>query len=206
MAAEIERVSDDLAGVVETARRSLVSIQNGRRGAGAGSIWHRDGLVLTNAHVVDGRSVRVTLPDGRVLPARVLAREPDLDLAALAVEADDLPAIKLGDSRRLRPGQLVVALGHPWGVEGAAAAGAIIGVGPAPPNFPMSDREWVVAGLRLRPGNSGGPLIDARGRLVGINSMMTGPEVAMAVPVHTAKDFLQRALEADLSRRRGQAA
>ncbi len=206
MAVHLERLSDDMAGVVETARRSLVGIRNGHRGAGAGSIWHPGGLVLTNAHVVDGRSVRVTLPDGRVLPARMLAHEPDLDLAALAVEAEDLPAIELGDSRRLRPGQLVMALGHPWGVEGAAAAGAVIGMAPAPAGFPMSDREWVLAGLRLRPGNSGGPLIDTRGRLVGINSMMTGPEVAMAVPVHAAKDFLQRALHADLGGRGSQAA
>ena len=205
MAIQLERVSDDMAGLVETVRRSLVSIRNGRHGAGAGSIWHADGLVLTNAHVVVGRSVRVTLADGRELAARVLAREPDLDLAALAVEAGDLPAIELGDSRQLRPGQLVMALGHPWGVEGSASAGAVIGMGPAPANFPASHREWVVAGLRLRPGNSGGPLFDARGRLIGINSMMTGPEVAMAVPVHVAKDFLQRALHAYLGDQKGQA-
>ena len=195
-----------MAQVVETARRSLVEIRDGRTGAGAGSIWHADGLILTNAHVVGRGSIRVTLPDGRHVPGRVLARDPDLDLAALSVEAGDLPAIEPGDSVRLQPGELVIALGHPWGVEGAAATGIVIGVGHGPPESPMSEREWVAASLRLRPGNSGGPLIDARGRLVGINTMITGPEVAMAVPVHLAKGFLREPLAASRGGRQGRAA
>jgi serine protease Do len=206
VAVELERISADLADVVAAARRSLVSIRNGRRGAGAGSIWHPDGLILTNAHVVERRSITVTLPDGRAMPARVVAREPAFDLAALSVEAEGLPAIELGDSREIRSGELVIALGHPWGVEGAAAAGVVIGIGPGPVDHPMPGNEWIVAGLMLRPGNSGGPLIDARGRLVGINTMMTGPEVAMAVPVHVAKDFLQRSLTEHHYGRQGRAA
>jgi len=188
----------DVAGGV---RGSLVQIRDGDRGAGAGSIWHADGLIVTNAHVVGSRSIHVILPDGREVPGLLIAHEPTLDLAALAVDAGGLPAIELGDSRSLRPGELVISLGHPWGVEGAAAAGVVIGVGLGPSDSPTSGREWVIASLRLRPGHSGGPMVDSRGRLVGINTMITGPAVAMAVPVHVAKGFLQRALKAGKGRR-----
>jgi S1-C subfamily serine protease len=87
-----------------------------------------------------------------------------------------------------------MALGHPWGVSGAATAGVVIGVGNDLPEMPWSDREWIAVGLHLRPGHSGGPLVDAQGRLVGINTMMTGLEVGMAVPVHVVKAFLKQAL------------
>ena len=82
-------------------------------------------------------------------------------------------------------------MGHPWGVAGAATGGVVIGVGTDLPEMPLTDREWIAVSLRLRPGHSGGPLVDAEGRLVGINTMMVGPEVGMAVPVHVIKDFLK---------------
>jgi len=124
----LQELNHDLSKLAEEAQRSLVSISNGRRGAGAGTIWHPDGLILTNAHVVQLRSPKVTLPDGRTAPARVLAHDKVLDLAALSVDAADLPTIELGDSQRLQPGEWVLALGHPWGVDGAATAGTV-GVG-----------------------------------------------------------------------------
>ena len=192
---KLQELSEGLADVAEVVRRSLVHISNGRRGSGAGSIWHPDGLVLTNAHVVGARGIRVTLPDGREVDARVVAYDKGLDLAALSVRGSGLPAIELGDSSRLQPGELVLAMGHPWGVQGAVTAGAVIGVGAGMPEAPASGREWVVANLRLRPGHSGGPMMDVRGRLVGINTMITGPSVAMAVPVHVAKEFLRDALK-----------
>ena len=195
MATTAGLLSDDLAEAVDRARRSLVHIQDGNRGAGAGSVWHADGLIVTNAHVARGHAVRVTLPDGRQVKGRVLAREPDLDLAAIGVEETGLPAAELGDSRGLRPGEIVMSMGHPWGVEGAATAGVVIGRGEATRDTQLAGREWVVASLRLRPGHSGGPMVDAHGRLIGINTMITGPEVAMAVPVHVAKDFLVNVLQ-----------
>ena len=88
-----------------------------------------------------------------------------------------------------------MSMGHPWGVEGAATAGVVIGRGEATRDTQLAGREWVVASLRLRPGHSGGPMVDAHGRLIGINTMITGPEVAMAVPVHVAKDFLVNVLQ-----------
>ena len=189
------RLDDDLAGVVESARRSLVQVRRGRKGAGAGTIWHADGLVLTNGHVVGNGPVEVALSDGRSLSARLLARNVELDLAALAVDAADLPTITLGESKSIRPGQVLLSLGHPFGVVGAAAAGVAVGVGsgvgPEEAEAPSSRREWLVVNLGLRPGNSGGPLVDVAGRLVGINTIMTGPQVGAAVPVHVVKRFLR---------------
>lgn len=218
MSEVLRELDIEMGAVVEKVRRSLVQVSNhGQQGAGAGTIWHPDGLIITNAHVVKGRSPQVTLPDGRELPARLLAREPALDVAALAVDARDLPTIELGESTRLRPGQWVVALGHPWGVLGAATAGVVIGVGADWPELPRRDRgwiaqrlrrtsrsaddaelsrtaDWVVANLHLRPGHSGGPLVDVHGRLVGINTIMAGPGVGVAVPVHAVKVFLREVL------------
>lgn len=178
-------------------RRSLVQIHSagsGRHGIGAGTIWHPDGLIVTNAHVVARNSLRVTLPSGSTLPARLLARDSRRDVAALVVDARGLSAIELGDSKGVQPGQWVLALGHPWGVADAATAGAVIGVGTGFPEIPQSYQEWIAVGLTLRPGYSGGPLVDVQGRLLGINTFMTGPEVGMAVPVHVAKSFLRQKL------------
>jgi serine protease Do len=182
-----------MAHVVEDVRRSLVQIVNGRRGSGAGTIWHPKGLILTNAHVIGRHSLRVRLPAGQSLPARPLAHSAELDLAALAVEASGLPTTKLGRSEELQPGQWVLALGHPWGVLGAVSAGVVIDVG-VPQELPTLRRDLIQVDLPLRPGYSGGPLVDVRGRLVGINAMMAGPEVGLAVPVHEVKRFLRQAL------------
>jgi serine protease Do len=189
-----QQLNGEISAVVDSVRPSLVQITNGRGGAGAGTIWHADGLIITNHHVIAGRSsLKVTLPDGRVLPARLLASDPDHDLAALSINADDLPTIALGDSKQLRPGQWVLALGHPWGVPGALTAGIVIDTG-LPPEMPPSRGEFIQVDLHLRPGHSGGPLVDIQGRLVGINTMITGPNVGLAVPIHVVKAFLREAL------------
>jgi len=188
----LEQLNGEMAAAVEQARRSLVHIQNGR-GAGSGTIWQADGLIITNAHVIGPGRITVTLPDGRSLPARLLAHDHQRDLAALSVEASNLPTISLGKARHLQPGQWVLAVGHPWGVKGAVSAGAVIAVG-VPPELPGSRGEFIQVGLHLRPGHSGGPLVDGQGRLVGINTMISGPEVGLAVPVYTVKAFLREAL------------
>jgi serine protease Do len=189
-----------MADVVANVRRSLVQVRSSRRGAGAGSIWHPDGLIVTNAHVVQSRRLEVTLPDGREMGAQLVAHDRGLDLAALSVDADGLPAIEIGDSRGLLPGQVVMSMGHPWGVEGAVSAGIVIGLETNVPEAASNGREWVVANLPLRPGHSGGPMMDAEGRLIGINTMITGPEIAMAVPVHVVKDFLNEMLRKEQGR------
>ncbi len=190
----LQQLNAEMATIVENVRNSLVRINNGRGGAGAGTVWHPDGLILTNAHVVGRRSLKVTLSDGRSLPARLLAHDANYDLAALAIDATGLPTIELGDSGQLQSGHWVLALGHPWGVPGAVTAGIVIGVGPLP-EMPTPERELIHVSLHLRPGDSGGPVVDAHGRLVGINTMMAGPDVGVAVPVHVVKTFLRQALE-----------
>jgi serine protease Do len=184
----------DLSNVVARVQRSLVHIHNGKQGSGAGTIWHPQGLIVTNAHVAGRGLLKIDLPDGRALPAQILARDADSDLAALRVEASDLPSVQLGDSRRLRPGEWVMAVGHPWGVPGAATAGVVIGMGAEWPEMPRNGRDWVVVSLHMRPGHSGGPLVDVRGRLVGINTMINGPDVGVAIPVHVVVEFLRQAL------------
>jgi serine protease Do len=138
----------------------------------------------------------VILPDDRELAARVLARDDRRDLAALVVDATDLPTVQLGDSKSLQPGQWVVAVGHPWGVQGAISAGIVIGLGPAWPERQGAIQDYVLVSLHLRPGHSGGPLVDATGRLVGINTMINGPDIGVAVPVDEVKLFLRESLRA----------
>lgn len=186
-----ELINLELSALVSQARQSLVKVSDGRYGAGAGTIWHADGLILTNAHVVRQGAIEVTLPNQQKLPARVLAYSAEDDLAALGVEAHNLPTIELGQANSLQPGQLVLALGHPWGVTGAVSAGPVIAIG-RPPQ--LAHGEFVQAGLQLRPGHSGGPMIDYQGRLVGINTMITGPTVGLAIPSHTVKTFLKQML------------
>jgi len=193
MADLLAQINDQMAAVVEDAQRCLVQVHNGRHGAGAGTILHADGLIVTNAHVVKRQSPKVTLMDGRTLPARLLTYDEDLDLAAVAVEARELPTIELGRRGQLRPGQWVVALGHPWGVTGASTAGMVIDVGRPLDGLPYRG-ELIQVGLSLRPGHSGGPMVDGSGRLVGINTMISGPEVGLAVPIHSVKRFLKQNL------------
>lgn len=186
-------LNGELADHIATAKKSLVQVQAGRNGAGSGVIIHADGLIITNAHVVRRSAPRVVLSDGEELSARILAYDEEYDLAALSVKGDALPALRLGDSRQLRPGSLVVALGHPLGVVGAATAGMVIGVGR--PVEPLPYRgELIQVGLHLRPGHSGGPMLDAAGELVGINTMIAGPHVGLAVPTNTVNRFLQENL------------
>ncbi len=189
----LQQLSREMSDAVARTRRSLVQISNGRQGEGAGILWSADGLIITNAHVVRRQHLRVTLPDGRTLPARVLAHDPERDVAALRVDADGLPAMPLGDSDSLQPGEWAFAVGHPFGVTGAATAGVVIGRGTALPEQARG-RDWVAVALRLRPGNSGGPLVDARGRLIGVNTIMTGPEAGGAVPVNVVRAFLRERL------------
>ena len=189
-----QQVDDEMADLLAAAGDAVGQVRAGGRGAGAGSVWQDRGRIISNAHVAAGGPLKATLADGRTLDARLIARSEELDIAALAVDEEDLPTINLGEATRLRPGHILVALGHPWGGVGAAAAGVVIRIGSRWPEAPRARQEWIVAGIRLRPGNSGGPLLDAEGRLVGMNTMISGPGVSMAVPVHVVNRFLHKAL------------
>ena len=131
----------------------------------------------------------------------MLARSKTHDVAALSIDAHDLASIPIGNSLDVETGQWVMAIGHPWGMVNAATAGVVIGLeSESPEENPDEDgdgqiKQWLAVNLPLRPGNSGGPLIDTEGRLIGINTMMNGPDIGMAVPVHEVKRFLDRELK-----------
>lgn len=204
MTALLQQLNGDMSAVIEEVGRSLVHISNGD-GAGAGTVWHSEGLIVTNAHVIAGRrGLKVTLPDGRILPAKVLAQDDENDLAALSVDATGLATIEPGDSRRVQAGEWVMAMGHPWGVAGAVTAGVVIGlesgwpdseartVGPA--RFGGITRDLIAVSLKLRPGHSGGPLVNVHGKLIGINTLMAGLDIGAAIPAHSVKAFLKESL------------
>lgn len=190
----------DLAAVAARVLPGMVAVCHGPQRVGAGTVWHAGGLILTNAHVVDhrvdGSSLHVTTWEGRTAAAHVLAVDRTQDLAALRVDLTGLTTIALGDSRRLRPGDLVLAYGYPLGVAGGATAGNVISTGRQLADFSPGDREWIAASLRLRPGHSGGPMVNAHGRLIGINTLMNGPQVGAGVPVHVVVDFLKARVSA----------
>jgi serine protease Do len=174
-----------LKDVADRLRRVTVQVRAGSRSAGAGVVWLRRGLVVTNAHVATGTAAEVVLPDGRALEGRLLARDPRRDLAAFALPVGDHAAAIRADARGLRPGELVVAVGHPLGVAYAAALGVVHRA----PNGGRGPGAWLQADIRLAPGNSGGPLADAEGRIVGINAMIVGG-LGFAVPTHMVERFV----------------
>jgi serine protease Do len=174
-------ISDALESLAGILRRSTVAVTDGRRGSGSGVIWRPDGLIVTNAHVVRGSTATVELWDGQELAADVLARNDRRDLAALRVDATDLPATRIGDSSRLKVGQLVFAMGNPHGVRSSLTMGVVHAIG--------REGRWVQADVQLLPGNSGGPLTDAAGSVIGINSMVSG-RLGLAVPSAAVTAFL----------------
>jgi serine protease Do len=183
----------DLAAVVDRLRENTVELRSMGHAGGSGVIWRANGLIVTSAHVVGGarrahHDLQVVLPDKRRLPAAVLEWDRQLDLALLRVEARGLPAAQVGDSSCLRPGELVLAVGHPYGLRGAVVTGVVHA---APARGAAGQPRWVQADLRLAPGNSGGPLADAGGQVVGINAMIVG-RLALAVPSQVVQTFVMR--------------
>ena len=192
-------IEHDLAAVGAALRAVTAVVRGdaGRRAArrgplpgghGSGIVWADDGTVVTNAHVAPSDAASVTLADGRTADARVVARDPRHDLAILRADRAmlgplPLPTPALGEPSALRPGELVIALGHPLGVAHALAVG-VVHAAPDDAHAP-----WLRADIRLAPGNSGGPLADARGRIVGVNSMIVGG-LGVAVSVDAVRRLL----------------
>ena len=172
--------------IAEQLRRSTVLIHAGGRGSGSGIIWSSDGLLVTNAHVVRGSHPIDQLWDGCEFEAVTQSRNSRRDLAQLRIDAASLPAASPADSSRVRPGELAIAIGNPMGFVGALATGVIHGVGPI---RGLGTQSWIQADVRLAPGNSGGPLADSRGRIVGINTMVAG-RLALAIPSNAVRDLL----------------
>jgi serine protease Do len=184
------RFDEAFAAVVEKLRRSTVQVFDGLRGAGSGVIWRPDGWIVTNAHVVRGNSARVRLDDGRMLDAQLIGRAAESDLAVLYVASSELPAAEIGASTAVRVGEIVLAAGSPFGVRGAVTAGVLHAVGSVQR---IGKQRWLQADLELAPGNSGGPLADANGRVIGINSMIA-MGLGLAIPSHEVEQFLRRVM------------
>jgi serine protease Do len=182
-------MSSNVNGLSELLRQAVVEVRSGDSGSGTGIIWGGAGLVVTNAHCIrKGASLQVDAA-GKWREAHALAYHPDHDLALIAAPSVSGPLLELRDPDTLRPGELVFAHGHPLGVRDALAMGVVHAV----TRDRTKSARWIVADVRLAPGNSGGPLVDAEGRLVGINSMVVNG-LGVAVPASLVKRFVERAL------------
>lgn len=166
-------------------------------GSGSGIIVSRDGVVLTNAHVVgQSRIVEVGLADGRSLRGEVLGRDPTIDVAVVRIQAQNLPVAPLGDSDQLEVGQTAIAIGNPLGLERTVTSGVVSAVNRNPRGISLDG--LVQTDAAISPGNSGGPLVDSRGRVIGINTAVLAGAGAsglgFAVPINLANDVVRQLL------------
>jgi serine protease Do len=190
----LEPLGRELGELATALRRSTVEVRTRGAGAGSGIIWSRPGLIVTNAHVARTERATVVLWDGRAFDGVVTARDPRRDLATITIDPTGAPLdpAPTGHPTDLRTGDVVVALGHPLGIAGAIALGIVHAI-----ETRRGAPRWIRADIRLAPGNSGGPLADARGRVVGVNTLIAGG-LGVAVPTTTVTRFL-----ADVESRRG---
>lgn len=176
--------------ITEQLRRSTVHLSDGKRGSGSGVIWSADGLIVTNAHVGEGAEASVQLWDGTVIRGKVEKRNARRDIAAIRVPAGALPRATVADSSSVRVGEVAIAVGNPLGFMGALTTGVIHARGAI---RELGRREWIQAAIRLAPGNSGGPLANAKGEIIGINTMIIAGGLGLAIPSNTVEQFLATA-------------
>lgn len=164
------------------------------RGTGSGFIIDNEGLIITNAHVIEGADrVLVTLKDGREFPGEVLGEDPLTDIAVIQVEAGGLPSVTLGDAEQLRPGEWAIAIGNPLGLDNTVTAGIISATGRSSAQIRVPDKRvsFIQTDAAINPGNSGGPLLNERGEVIGVNTAIIGGAqgLGFAIPINTAQDI-----------------
>jgi serine protease Do len=208
VAPELARFNDLLAGLAESLKPGLVHVRvrraavskereadpegEPRRSSGSGFIVQPDGVIVTNAHVVEGaNSVQVRLFDGRRFLARVLGKDNRVDLAVLKIDgASGLPVLPLGDSNRIRVGEFVLALGHPFGLEHSVSFGIVSRKG-APLTVAAPGFDFIQTDAAINPGNSGGPLVNMAGEVIGVNSMAArNGSIGFAIPSGLVKTLV----------------
>jgi S1-C subfamily serine protease len=195
----LDAYSQAVVRVVETVGPSVVSVIVGKRipgywgesvGAGSGTIVDAEGHILTNDHVVHGAErIMVRTADGKAFPVKIVGTDPDTDTALLKMDAEDLPFATFGDSDSLAVGQLVIAIGNPFGFQSTVSTGVLSALGRA---FRSQDGRLVENIIQhtapMNPGNSGGPLVDSHGHIIGINTaiIVMAQGIGFAIPANTA--------------------
>ncbi len=199
MTRSLLEVNQAFADMIEAAKASVVRVDAGGRGVGTGIIWHSDATrseVVTNAHVVAGVTrrnsggLRIVTADNRRFAAQLLAGDPQLDLALLGLAVGGLPTARIGDSARLRVGELVFAIGNPWGQTGVVTSGVISGLGSMAIRGTRRIAPYIRSDVLLAPGNSGGPLLNAAGAVIGVNAMIFGGDLSVAIPSRVVAEWI----------------
>ncbi|RCJ32015.1 hypothetical protein A6770_19415 [Nostoc minutum NIES-26] len=197
IATAVEKTGSAVVRIDSTRTLSSRYTQSGRRvarGTGSGFIIKSNGFILTNAHVVDGAdTVKVTLKDGRSFTGRVLGADRATDVAVVQIQANNLPAVSIGNSDQLKPGEWAIAIGNPLGLDNTVTVGIISGTGRSSRALGTRDRSvgFIQTDAAINPGNSGGPLLNQSGQVIGINTaIIQGAQgLGFAIPINQAQQI-----------------